>query len=157
MLLAGGHKLRLPDQINPSTSPLLAVATNLKDFPSIRSARASRASRGEFERKSDSTCAIFGIIFDIKFYMRHYRRMKASSPILQEIKAARLAKGLTQEEFARAAGIPRRTYQRLESGDPGTRIDTLFRALNALGLTIKTASRGRPTLDELSELYGNDA
>ena len=77
--------------------------------------------------------------------------------ILQGIRAARLAKGFTQEEFARVAGIPRRTYQRLESGDLGTRIDTLFRALNALGLTIKTASRGRPTLDELSELYGNDA
>ena len=89
--------------------------------------------------------------------MRHYWRMKYLSPILQEIKAARLAKDLTQEDFARASGIPLRTYQRLESGDPGTRIDTLFRALNALGLTIKTASRGRPTLDELSELYGNDA
>jgi transcriptional regulator with XRE-family HTH domain len=83
--------------------------------------------------------------------------MKHVSPILHEIKAARLAKGLTQNEFARAAGIPRRTYQRLESGDPGIRIDTLFRTLNALGLTIKTVSRTRPTLDELSELYGNDA
>lgn len=83
--------------------------------------------------------------------------MKTLPPILQEIKATRLAKGLTQAEFARAAGIPRRTYQRLESGDPGTRIDTLFRALNALGLTIKTTSRGRPTLNELNELYGNDA
>ena len=102
-------------------------------------------------------CAIFGILIDINFYMRHYWRMKHLSPILQEIQATRLSKGLTQEKFARAAGIPRRTYQRLESGDPGTRIDTLFRALNALGLTIKTASRGRPTLDELSELYGNDA
>ena len=89
--------------------------------------------------------------------MRHYWRMNLMPPILQDIKTARLAKGLTQEEFARAAGIPRRTYQRLESGDPGTRIDTLFRALHALGLTLKTASRGRPTLNELSELYGNDA
>ena len=77
--------------------------------------------------------------------------------ILQEVKATRLAKGLTQEEFARAAGIPRRTYQRLEAGDLGTRIDILFRALNALGLTIKTASRARPTLNELGETYGDDA
>ena len=83
--------------------------------------------------------------------------MKFMLPVLQEIKVARLAKGLTQEEFARAAGIARRTYQRLEAGDPGTRIDVLFRTLNALGLTIKTASRARPTLDELGELYGNDA
>lgn len=89
--------------------------------------------------------------------MRHYWRMSNLPQILQDIKATRLAKGMTQEEFARAAGIPRRTYQRMESGDPGTRIDTLFRALNALGLTVKTASRGRPTLNELNELYGNDA
>ena len=89
--------------------------------------------------------------------MRHYWRVKKLSSVLQEIKAARLAKNLTQEEFARAAGIPWRTYQRLESGDPGARIDNLFRALKALGLTIKTTLRGRPTLDELSELYGNDA
>ena len=89
--------------------------------------------------------------------MRHYWRMNSLPPILKEIKASRLAKGLSQEEFAHSAGIPRRTYQRLEAGDPGTRIDILFRALNALGLTIRTTSRARPTLDELGELYGNDA
>lgn len=101
-------------------------------------------------------CAVCGVKIDIYLHKRHYWRVHPLSPILLEIKAARLAKGLTQEDFARAAGIPRRTYQRLESGDPGTRIDTLFRALSALGLTLKTASRGRPILDELSELYGND-
>ena len=101
--------------------------------------------------------AIFGAFIDRPLILRHYWRMKNVPPLLKEIKAARLAKGLTQEDFARATGIPRRTYQRLESGDPGSRIDTLFRALNALGLTIKTASRGRPTLDELSALYGDDA
>jgi HTH-type transcriptional regulator/antitoxin HipB len=100
---------------------------------------------------------IYGAYIDNRLTMRHYWRMNLMPPILQDIKTARLAKGLTQEEFARAAGIPRRTYQRLESGDPGTRVDTLFRALHALGLTLKTAPRGRPTLNELSELYGNDA
>ena len=76
--------------------------------------------------------------------------------IFQEIKAARNAKKLSQQEFAHSAGIPLRTYQRLESGDTRTRIDTLFRALRALGLALKTVSRTRPTLDELGELYGND-
>ncbi|MCA3042334.1 MAG: helix-turn-helix transcriptional regulator [Rhodocyclaceae bacterium] len=101
--------------------------------------------------------ATYGAYVDKLLKMRHYWRMNLMPPILQDIKTARLAKGLTQEEFARAAGIPRRTYQRLEIGDPGTRVDTLFRALHALGLTLKTAPRGRPTLNELSELYGNDA
>jgi HTH-type transcriptional regulator/antitoxin HipB len=83
--------------------------------------------------------------------------MNQLSPILSELKAARIAKKLSQEDLARAAGIPRRTYQRLESGDPGTRIDILFRALNALGLTLRTSARTRPTLEELGDLYGNDA
>jgi len=77
-------------------------------------------------------------------------------PILEELKAARIAKKLSQEELARAAGISRRTYQRLESGDLGTSIDILIHALNALGLTLKTSAKGRPTLEELAELYGND-
>ena len=76
--------------------------------------------------------------------------------LLKDLKAARLAKGLTQEAFAQMAGIPRRTYQRLENGDLGTRIDTLFRAMNALGLVLKAVPEGRPTLDELSGIYGDD-
>ena len=89
--------------------------------------------------------------------MRHNWRVNQLPPILSELKAARIAKKLSQEDLARAAGIPRRTYQRLESGDPGTSIDILFRALNALGLTLRTSARTRPTLEELGELYGNDA
>ncbi len=83
--------------------------------------------------------------------------MKFEQATFQELKSARRAKGMTQAELAQAAGIPRRTYQRLEAGDMGTRIEILFRALNALGLMIKIAPHGRPTLDELSELYGDDA
>lgn len=83
--------------------------------------------------------------------------MNIEKGTLHDLKVARRAKGMTQAELAQAAGIPRRTYQRLEAGDMGTRIEILFRALNALGLTIKTAPRGRPTLDELSEMYGDDA
>jgi transcriptional regulator with XRE-family HTH domain len=83
--------------------------------------------------------------------------MNSPLPILKEIKAARIANKLSQEDLARAAGISRRTYQRLEGGDLGTSIDILIRALNALGLTLKTSSRTRPTLDELAALYDNDA
>ena len=107
---------------------------------------------------SDQTfySAINGVIIDYLIKKRHYWRMNRLPTIFQEIKAARNAKKLSQQEFAHAAGIPLRTYQRLESGDTNTGIDTLFRAINALGLTLKTASRTRPTLDELGELYGDD-
>lgn len=82
--------------------------------------------------------------------------MPVSNPITAEIIAARLKRKLSQADMARLAGIPLRTYQRLESNARGSKLDTLIRALDTLGLTIKTASKRRPSLDELNELYGNE-
>ena len=81
--------------------------------------------------------------------------MPNQNPIAK-IKAARLAQSLTQADAARRAGIPLRTYQRLESGDRGSKLDTLLRALDALGLGLKTVSKHRPSLEELDDLYGNE-
>lgn len=76
--------------------------------------------------------------------------------IISSIKAARVAQHRTQADIARLAGIPLRTHQRLEAGDPGARLDTLIRVLDALGLDLKTASKRRPAMDELNEIYGNE-
>lgn len=76
--------------------------------------------------------------------------------LIGEIKAARAKKSLTQGDTARLAGIPLRTYQRLESGDRGSKLDTLLRVLDALGLGLKTVSKRRPSLDELNEVYGDE-
>ena len=78
------------------------------------------------------------------------------SRLIDEIKAARTRKSLTQADMARLAGMPLRTYQRLESGDRGAKLDTLLRVLDALGLSLKTVSKRRPSLDELNELYGDE-
>ena len=79
-----------------------------------------------------------------------------SPNLIAEIKAARLKRSLTQGALARLAGIPLRTYQRLEAGDRGSKLDTLLCTLDALGLSVKTASKRRPALDELNEVYGNE-
>ncbi len=76
--------------------------------------------------------------------------------IIAQIKAVRRSKRLTQAEVAKIAGVPLRTYQRLESGDRGSKLDTLLRTVDALGLSLRTGSRRRPELDELNELYGNE-
>ena len=76
--------------------------------------------------------------------------------IVAQIKAVRRSKRLTQAEVAKRAGVPLRTYQRLESGDRGSKLDTLLRTLDALGLSLRAGSRRRPELDELNELYGNE-
>ena len=82
--------------------------------------------------------------------------MSTSQNAIPEIKAARRMRNLTQADMARLAGIPLRTYQRLESGDRGSKLDTLLRALDALGLSLKTVSKRRPSLDELNDVYGNE-
>lgn len=88
--------------------------------------------------------------------MRHIWRMTSLNTLIAEIKSARLAQRLTQAETAQLAGVPRRTYQRLEGGDRGSKLDTLLRALDALGLTLKAISMRRPSLEELSEIYGDE-
>jgi transcriptional regulator with XRE-family HTH domain len=82
--------------------------------------------------------------------------MQSKITFLKMLRDARTAKGLTQAQMAAAALLPLRTYQRAESGDPGARLDTVVKALDALGLDISLVSKHRPTLDELAHLYGND-
>lgn len=79
-----------------------------------------------------------------------------SISLIAEIKNLRLARKLSQQEIARLAGIPLRTYQRFESGDRGAKLDTFLRVHDALGLSIKTVSKRRPVLDELDTVYGNE-
>jgi transcriptional regulator with XRE-family HTH domain len=73
------------------------------------------------------------------------------------LRAERARRGLSQAELANLAGIPHRSYQRLEAGDPGARLTTLLRACGTLGLELNSSSSRRPTLDELSAIYDNEA
>lgn len=50
------------------------------------------------------------------------------------IKRQRKAKKLTQTDAGSTFGIDQTTFSSLESGAPGTRIDTILRALAALDL-----------------------
>lgn len=81
--------------------------------------------------------------------------MEELSDLASLLRTKRLERGFTQQALALAAGIPRRTYQRLEAGYPGSRIDSLVLSLRALGLRLDTSSRRRPTIDELGSVYGH--
>jgi len=82
--------------------------------------------------------------------------MEELQKLAEALRARRLERGLTQQQLADAAGIPRRTYQRLEVGDAGARTDSLLLALRALGLKVELTPRRRPTLDQLESIYGNE-
>lgn len=52
----------------------------------------------------------------------------------RRLAAARLARGLTQAALAHEAGVSKRTIERLESGEIGSRLTGLVRVLRTLGL-----------------------
>jgi transcriptional regulator with XRE-family HTH domain len=89
--------------------------------------------------------------------LRHNWRVKSLDQLAERLRAERVRQGLSQAELARRARIPLRSYQRLESADPGARLASLLRALTALGLELDTAVARRPTLDDLSATYGHEA
>ena len=99
--------------------------------------------------------AKYGGIIDRWSNLRQYWHMETAKTIA-EIKVARIKRNLTQMELAGFAGIPLRTYQRLEAGDRGSKLDTLLRVLDAVNLELQTVSKRRPSLDELKDVYGND-
>jgi y4mF family transcriptional regulator len=63
----------------------------------------------------------------------------------QKIKEARLAKGLTQEEFAMRAGLGLRFVRELEQGKKTLRLDKVNQALAVFGAQV---SVGRLNSDE---------
>ena len=82
--------------------------------------------------------------------------MQELQELAKTLRAWRLERDLTQQQLADAAGIPRRTYQRLEGGHAGTSTDSLLLALRALGLKVELTPRRRPALDQLGTIYGNE-
>lgn len=82
--------------------------------------------------------------------------MTTLSDIAKLLRTERNRQDLSQSELAARAGIPFRSYQRLEAGDPGTRLSSLLRACSALGLELGAFSAHRPTLDELTAIYGHE-
>jgi HTH-type transcriptional regulator / antitoxin HipB len=60
------------------------------------------------------------------------------------LKDARKATGKTQEEIGKLIGMDQGTVSIIERGNPGTRLETLFRLLAALDLEISLQPRSKP-------------
>ena len=61
--------------------------------------------------------------------------------LAQAIKAARQKKGITQSELGKLIGIKQTTVSAAENGSPGVKLDTLFRILSGLDLSISLQMR----------------
>lgn len=62
--------------------------------------------------------------------------MKKTGNLLFALKSAREAKGLTQEQTARACGMTLNNYARIERGDTGTTVSTLQKIADTLDLRL---------------------
>ena len=59
---------------------------------------------------------------------------KAPAQVAARLKALRVGAGLTQETLAKAAGIDRKTINRIENGHFSPHLDTFFRICYALNV-----------------------
>lgn len=59
------------------------------------------------------------------------------------IRTARSELGLRQDELAVAAGVSTRAIHQIEHGKPTSRLDTLTRVLDVLGLALTVTDRAR--------------
>lgn len=82
--------------------------------------------------------------------------MRDLTDIGRFLRTERIGRRLSQSDLASSSGIPLRTYQRLEAGEPGSRLSSLLRSLAALGYELRAAAARRPTLDELNDIYGHE-
>ncbi|TFE02407.1 helix-turn-helix domain-containing protein [Jeotgalibacillus salarius] len=62
----------------------------------------------------------------------HVQKLKTEGVIAAQIKSARKQAGLSQQQLADQAGIPKSTVGRIEAGITSPKVDTLFRLSRVL-------------------------
>ena len=77
-----------------------------------------------------------------------------ATSVPRELRQRRIARRLTQQQLAAAAGVSRKTLSDLEAGREKIALGNLNRLLRAVGLELATREASlRPTLDELADRY----
>jgi HTH-type transcriptional regulator / antitoxin HipB len=74
----------------------------------------------------------------------------------QAIRAMRQQRGLTQQEVALRAGVPRRKVIEVEQGSLRVAIETYAKVAHAVGGELSLAVARRPTLDEVREIFADE-
>lgn len=74
----------------------------------------------------------------------------------QAIRSMRQHRGLTQQELAARAGVPRRKVIEVEQGSPRVAIETYARVVDAVGGELAVAPARRPTFEELKDVFPDE-
>lgn len=69
------------------------------------------------------------------------------------IRRERKFRALTQKELGETIGLRQATISKLERGEPGTQLRTLFDALTALGLEILVHEREQGSPEDIERMF----
>ena len=80
---------------------------------------------------------------------------KISSPetLGQALRAERKNKGMSQKVVGHSVGMEQHTISKIEKGNPGTELNTLFRLLAALDLELTIQTRQKPTFENTGDQW----
>lgn len=80
---------------------------------------------------------------------------KISSPetLGQALRAERKNKGMSQKVVGHSVGMEQHTISKIEKGNPGTELNTLFRLLAALDLELTIQPRQKPTFENTGDQW----
>ena len=78
---------------------------------------------------------------------------KISSPetLGKALRAERKNKGMSQKVVGHSVGMEQHTISKIEKGNPGTELNTLFRLLAALELELTLQPRQKPVLENMGD------
>ena len=65
----------------------------------------------------------------------------------------RVRRGLSQQELADLTGTGQKTISKIENGNEGAKLDTVFRLLAVLGLDIQFSPRSTGTDKSISDVF----
>ncbi|WP_423372859.1 helix-turn-helix domain-containing protein [Dyella acidisoli] len=74
----------------------------------------------------------------------------------QAIRAMRQHRGLTQQDVALRASVPRRKVIEIEQGSPRVVIETYAKVAHVVGGELSLAPARRPTLEEVREIFTDE-
>lgn len=80
---------------------------------------------------------------------------KISSPetLGQALRAERKHKLLSQKAVGHSVGMEQHTISKIEKGNPGTELNTLFRLLAALDLELIVQPRQKPAIENKGDFW----
>ena len=71
----------------------------------------------------------------------------------QALRSERKQKGLSQKAVGHSVGMEQHTISKIEKGNPGTELNTLFRLLAALDLELTIQARQKPSTESKGDVW----